>query len=222
MKIFDGFLLMQRNLMNRWIVAAILLLLLIILSSCFCPLTSVNPLSDPQQAAYDMRIEGAWQLMPEDDGLVFLHFGKGVNNKTAMVSIEHKNNAKIDVLIFSVFPTLSGKQSYLNFHVKELFKEFGEELSGYTFMKYQLTNSDTLTLFQIDEKPIIEAIRSGKLKGDISYKQTDGQQSNKKSIKCVKITDTSDNLIKIFNSVDSKKLFPKPMAFHRIHRFVGR
>jgi hypothetical protein len=202
--------------MNRWIVSAILLLVLILLSSCFCPLTSVNPLSDPQHATYDERIEGAWQLMSEDDGLLFLHFGKGDDEKTKIISIEHKNNGKIDVLTFSVFPTMNGDQSYLNFNIKELFKEFGEELSGYTFMKYRFTNNDALTLFQIDEKPIIEAIKSGKLKGDISYKQTNGKQSDKKSIKCVRITDSSNHLIKFIQSVDSKELFPKPMLFKKI------
>ena len=73
--------------MNRWIVSAILLLVLILVSSCFCPLTSVNPLSDPQHVTYDEHIEGAWQLMSEDDGLLFLHFGKGDDEKTKIISI---------------------------------------------------------------------------------------------------------------------------------------
>ena len=202
--------------MNRYIVSAMSMLVLMLLSACFCPLTSVNPLSDPQHATYDERIEGAWQLMSGDDGLVFLHFGRGDDEKTAMISIEHKNNGKIDVLTFSVFPTMFDDQSYLNFNIKELFKEFGEELSGYTFMQYRLSNNDTLTLSLIDEKPIIEAIKSGKLKGDISYKQTDSKQSNKKSIKCVRIKDSSNRLIKFIQTVDSKALFPTPMVFKKI------
>jgi hypothetical protein len=211
--------------MNQWVLSTISILVLMLFSSCFCPLTSVNPLSDPQHPAYDERIEGAWQLASEDEDLVFLHFGKGEEKKTQMVSIEHKNNGKIDLLTFTVFPTMAGGQSYLNFNIKELFKEFGEELSGYTFMKYRFTDTDTLMLYQIDEKPIIEAIKSGKLKGEITYKQTGVkkgknnkalQQSKKKSLKCVKITDSSNNLIKYFQTVDSKKLFPKPILLKRI------
>ena len=211
--------------MNRWVLSTISIFVLMLLSSCFCPLTSVNPLSDPQHPTYDKRIEGAWQLVSEDEDLVFLHFGKGEEKKTEMVSIEHKNNGKIDLLTFTVFPTMAGDQSYLNFNINELFKEFDEELSGYTFMKYRFAGTDTLILYQIDEKPIIEAIKSGKLKGKITYKQTDAkqgkknkalQQNKKKSIKCVKIKDSSNNLVKYFQTVDSKKLFPKPILLKRI------
>lgn len=217
--------------MNRWGVSTIIILALMLLSACFCPLTSVNPLSDPKHPTYDERIEGAWQLISEDDDLVFIHFGKGEKKKTKMISIEHKSNGKIDVLTFSVFPTMIGDQSYLNFNIKELFKEFGEELSGYTFMKYQFTGNDMLALFQIDEKPIIEAIKSGKLKGEITYKQTAEkqdkenkvlQQRTNKSIKCVKIMDSSNNLIQYFQTVDSKKLFPKPILLKRIEHNTGR
>ncbi|UCD88811.1 MAG: hypothetical protein JSW04_10140 [Desulfobacterales bacterium] len=217
--------------MNWMIRSVIAIFILIFISSCFCPLTSLNPLSDPQRPTYDERIEGAWQVVSEDGGLVFLHFGKGEKKKTEMVSIEHKNNGAIDVLTFTVFSTLAGGQSYLNFNIKELFKEFGEDLCGYTFMRYRFTDTDTLRLSQIDEKPIIEGIKSGKLKGEITYKQTAVKQRNenkriqqnkKKSIKCVKITDSSDNLIKFFQTVDSKKLFPKSILLKRIDHHAGR
>ncbi|UCD31390.1 MAG: hypothetical protein JSV38_11380, partial [Desulfobacterales bacterium] len=111
--------------MNRMIRSVIAIFILIFISSCFCPLTSLNPLTDPQRPKYDERIEGARQVVSEDGGLVFLHFGKGEKKKTEMVSIEHKNNGAIDVLTFTVFSTLAGGQSYLNFNIKELFKEFG-------------------------------------------------------------------------------------------------
>jgi hypothetical protein len=211
--------------MNRWIRSAIAIVVLMFISSCFCPLSSVNPLSDPQNPTYDERIEGAWQMVSEDGDLVFLHFGKGKENKTRMISIEHKNNGNIEVLNLTVFPTITNDRTYLNFDIKALFKEFGDELSGYTFMKYRFADTDTLMLSQIDEKPIIEAIKSGKLKGEITYKQTAEkqrneskalQQSKKKSIKCVKITDRSNNLIQYFQTVDSKKLFPKPILLKRI------
>ena len=211
--------------MNRWVLSTISVLVLMFFSSCFCPLTSVNPLSDPQNPTYDERIEGAWQLLAEDGDLVFLHFGKGDEKKTEMISIEHKNNREIDVLSFTVFPTIVNGQNYLNFNIRELFKEFGDELSGYTFMKYHLTGTDTLRLSHIDEEPIIEGIKSGKLKGEITYKQTQAkeghkgqalQQNKKKSIKCVKITDSSDNIVKYIHSVDSKKIFPKSIILKRI------
>lgn len=211
--------------MNRFILSTILVLFIAFISSCFCPLTSVNPLSDPLNAKYDDRIEGAWQFVSQDGDLVFLHFGKGNEKKTQMISIEHKDNGKIDFLTFTVFPTIVNGQSYLNLNIEELFEEFSEELSGYTFMKYQLSDTDTLALSHINEQPIIEAIKSGKLEGEITYKKTvikEGnenkvlQQNRKKAVKCVKITDSSNNIIKYFHSLDSEKLFPILIKLKRI------
>ena len=211
--------------MNRWVLSTIPIFVFMFLSSCFCPLTSVHPLSAPHDPVYDERIEGAWQLVSDNGDLVFLHIGKGDEKKTKIILIEHKNNREIDELTFAVFPTIVDGRTYLNFNIKELYKEFGDELSGYTFMKYHLTGADTLRLFHIDEEPIVEGIKSGKLKGEITYKQTETttahkdqafQQNKKKSIKCVKITDTSNHIVQYIHSVDTEKLFPRSMLFKRI------
>jgi hypothetical protein len=211
--------------MNRYILSIGPILVLFLISSCICPLTSVKPLSDLRNSIYDERIEGAWQLVSADKDLVFLHFGKGQENKTKMISVEHKNNGSIDVLTFTVFPTIIAGNSYLNFNIKELFEELSDELSGYTFMKYQLPDSDSLVLSLIDKKPVIEAIESGKLKGEITYqkfKKRPGQenpvlqQNVKDGVKCVKIKDSSNNIVKYFQSLDSKKLFPESIIFKRI------
>jgi len=211
--------------MNRYIPPIILMPFLMFISSCFCPLTSVHPLSDPQNAKYDDRIQGAWQFASQDGELVFLHFGKEKDNKTQMISIEHKNNGEMELSTFSVFPTITNGQNYLNFNIQELFKEFNEDVSGYIFMKYELLDAATLDLSYINEEPIIKAIKSGKLKGEITYEKTatlEGdeektlKQNRERTIECVKITDSPDNIIAYFQSVDPKKLFPKPMRLIRI------
>jgi hypothetical protein len=93
------------------------------------------------------------------------------------------------------------------------------------FLKYELLDSNTLILSHIYYKPVIEAIKSGKLKGDITYKKTVTVEENKKKempenndkfIDYVKITDNSSNIINFFQSTDSKKVFTKPIRFTRI------
>jgi len=211
--------------MKRIILVATLMTSLVFLNGCFCPLTSVNPLSDPQDAKYDKRLEGAWQSVSQDGDLEFVHFGKGDEKKTEMIIIEHMRSGKIDFSTLTVFPTIINGKGYLNIHVEDLFEEFSEDLSGYVFMKYELLDKNTLTLSFLKEKPIIEAIKSGKLEGEITYekkgikKDDEGdssKQNKKKTIKCVILSDSSDNILKYIQSVDPDKLFPEPIELKRI------
>jgi len=211
--------------MKRIILLAILMTSLVFLGGCFCPLTSVNPLSDPQNAKYDKRLEGAWQSVSTDGDLEFIHFGKDDEKKTRMVIIEHMHNGKIDFSTLTVFPTIINGKGYLNVNVEDLFEEFSEDISGYIFMKYELLDKNTLTLSFLEEKPIVEAIKSGKLAGEITYEKKDikkgdeggsSQQSKKKTIKCAKLSDSSDNILKYIQSVDPDKLFPKPIELRRV------
>ncbi len=126
--------------MKRIILLATLMTSLVFLGGCFCPLTSVNPLSDPQNAKYDKRLEGAWQSVSPDGDLEFIHFGEDDEKKTQMVIIEHMRSGKIDFSTLTVFPTIINGKGYLNVKVEDLFEEFSEEISGYIFMKYQLLN----------------------------------------------------------------------------------
>jgi len=211
--------------MKRINLLAILMTSIVFLGGCFCPLTSVNPLSDPQNAKYDKRLGGAWQSVSPDGGLEFIHFGKDDEKKTQMVIIEHMNSGKIDLSTLTVFPTIINGKGYLNVNVEDLFEEFSEDISGYIFMKYELLDKDTLTLSFLEEKPIVEAIKSGKLEGEITYEKKDikkgdegdsSKQNKKKTIKCAKLSDSSDNILKYIQSVDPDKLFPKPIELRRI------
>jgi hypothetical protein len=211
--------------MKRIILLATLMTSLVFFNGCFCPLTSVNPLSDPHHAKYDKRLEGAWQSVSQDSDLNFIHFGKDDEKKTEMVIIEHMRSGKIDVSMLTVFPTIINGKGYLNMKVEDLFEEFSEDLSGYIFMKYELPDKNTLTLSLLNEKPIVDAIKSGELKGDITYekvvtkaggeKDSSGQNKERK-IKCVKLSDSSDNILKYFETADSKKLFEETTEFKRI------
>ncbi|MFC1813558.1 hypothetical protein ACFL03_12810 [Thermodesulfobacteriota bacterium] len=211
--------------MKRIILLITLIFPLVFLNGCFCPLTSVNPLSDPHNAKYDKRIGGAWQSVSTDGDLEFIHFGKDDEKKTQMVIIEHMRSGKIDFSTLTVFPTIINGKGYLNIHVEELFEEFKEDLSGYVFMKYELLDKNTLTLSFLEEKPIIEAIKSGTLEGEITYEKKDikkgdegdsSKQGKKTTIKCVTLSDRSDNILKYIQSNDPDKLFPKPIELRRI------
>jgi hypothetical protein len=197
----------------------IYIFLLFSFSSC-CPLISSHPLSDPGDAQYDKRIEGAWKK--GDDMAVFLHFGKGPANKTKAIFVEHKNNGKVDYGTFTVFPTSINGESYLNLNAREWYDKY----TGYIFLRYELSDHDTLILSLIDREPVINAIKSKKLEGEITYtkkpaikeeNKTESLQKNEKtSVACVKITDNSKNIIKFFQSMDSKKLFSRHLKFIKI------
>ena len=190
------------------------------LSSC-CPTVSVNPLSPP--AELDNRLEGAWRYDPEVGDKVYLHFGKAADNKMVVYTVEHKKNGEVQIVKIPFFLTNTGMNNYLNIRIEDVEKDTPEDCKGYVFVKYVFINNDTLNFYSIEEETVISAIKEKKLKGKILYREkkvgekakSDGTQSEKR-IDCVIITDTSENMIKFFDSDENNKIFSNELKFLRI------
>jgi hypothetical protein len=88
----------------------VIVLFSLILSAC-CPMVSVNPLDDSENAEYDKRIEGTWKLISEQDEYVYLHIGRISGNKMVALSVEHKKNGELDTVKFPFFLTRSSKNN---------------------------------------------------------------------------------------------------------------
>lgn len=188
-----------------------LLIFLTFLSAC-CPMTSINPLSNPDKATFDERLQGTWQLQKEDD-TVFLHIGKLDDNKTQVVSVEHTNSGKLETMVIAMFPTKINGNHFMNLDTTKV--EFIEpsnetppDVEGYYFIKYDFKDRDTFSFSLIDEKVVAEAIKSGQLKGTIKYKPVEENVKINK-VECVTITDNTENLIKFFSEAPLDKLFPE-------------
>ena len=83
----------------------------------------------------------------------------------------------------------------------------------YIFVKYKISPANSLTFSFIDKEKIKEAINNRALKGSIpKEKKITNNKGNitklTSSNGCVKITDSSKNIVKYFESIDKESLFP--------------
>ena len=204
--------------MKRYSVA--IAIIAILLSAC-CPMVSVNPLSTP--AGLDKRLEGVWKFDSKEGDEVYLHIGEQSENTMSALSVEHKSNGKLDIIKIPFFLTRTSENNYLNVKLEDLAKEVSEGNKGFILLRYVFTDNNTLLLYQLDRQLIISAIQTNKLAGKITYKKKivpketkkDGDTSGK-IIDCVKITDTSNNMINFFASVKKDKLFSDEMKFIKV------
>jgi hypothetical protein len=204
--------------MGKYSIVTIMIVLL--LSAC-SPTISVNPLSSP--AGIDERLEGAWKYKSEKDAEVYLHIGKKSDTTMLALSVELKNDGELDIIHIPFFLTKTGMNNYLNIKLEDLKEEVSEGYKGYVFIKYVFMDNDTLHLYSYENEPIISAIKANRLKGKIKYEKEEppkGKKSEgiklKKTIDCVIITDTSENMIKFFDSDKDNKIFSNELKFVRI------
>lgn len=183
---------------NIFIVA----LITIFLSAC-SQWVSVNPLSSPSEP--DKKMEGLWKLESKENDKVYLHIGKKTENTMIALNVEHKENGDLDIVEIPFFISRTGANNYLNFRYEDIEKGVSESDKGYIFVKYSFSDDNTLSFYQFNPEIINSAVQSGKLKGEVYYRETipnpAPESGNKeKTIDIVKITDTSENMVKFFNS----------------------
>jgi len=189
---------------------------MIVFSGC-CPTTSLHPLSNPDSITSDERLFGTWGLANEGS-TAFLHIGRGEDGYTEIQYVEHKQDARLDIVSFLTFPSLIDDDSFLNVEPAELSEG---DFEGYIFIHYELLDDNRLSLSGWDEPAIEQAIEDELIRGEIIEKQEEytglqGQPIQGKS-KCVRITDETDNIISFIRQYGARKLFNQPMGiFERV------
>lgn len=186
-----------------------------------CPMVSINPLSEPNDI--DARLFGVWRPVTQEGEKVFLHVGKESDTILVALSVEHMDNGRLDTARMPFFLTRTEKNDYWNIRYEDLQDNLAKGYAGFFFMKYTFVDDDTLLVYQLARKPIIAAIKAGKLKGRITYKARKARAgtqpktlSAEKSVDCVTIAEVSANLLYYLESEDSRVLFPEPMRFIRV------
>jgi hypothetical protein len=181
-------------------------LLLLICTSC---VDSEKPLSDPKQSTADPGLSGVWRGQNKDSDVESYHVGLvGDNFPAGMLRIKcivHDKNGQLphpdndDLLAFT---TTLGNNHYLNVtslsteQIKKLENSKWEPsmADGYFLARYELTG-DKLVIAFMDDQQKKEAIKAGKIKGNID---------NNPAL----ITDTMENLVRFVTTADQEKLFP--------------
>lgn len=188
----------------------ILFLLSFIFGYSCAPVTSLNPLSDPNNAVFDERLKGVWHYHTEDNSDVYLHIGKAADDKTLMLSIEHMKNGTLSTSRSIMFPTKINNNNYMNVQFDKHTDDIPADHLGYYFAKYDITNSGKLIINIMDTGKIIEAIEAGKLKGHITYRELrdpDNKDGKRRRIDSAKLTDSPKNISAFIKQTDDSILF---------------
>jgi len=191
----------------------------IFLPAC-CPMVSVHPLSEPD--GLDDRLFGVWRPVSPEGERVYLHVGKESDTIMVALSVEHLDAGRLDTARMPFFLTRAKKNDYWNIRYEDVEDNLAKGYAGFFFMKYTFPDDDTLLVYQLDRKAVINAIKTGKLKGQITYKAQKTSPAAqlktlpaKKNVNCVTITEESMSLLKFIEAGDSHALFPEPMRFVR-------
>ena len=196
---------------------------IVILFSGCSQWVSVNPLSQP--SVLDKKLEGTWKYESKEGEEVYLHIGKKTENTMLALSVEHKKDGSLDISEIPFYITMTGVNNYFNVRYKDIDESAEAKENGFIFVKYAFSGDNNLNIYQFNPDVIISAVQSGKLKGEIYYKETKitpppekaGREkpAAAKTIDRVKITDTSENMVKFFNS-EGNKYIPEVLKFVRM------
>jgi len=196
----------------------------VLLITACCPI-SLYPLSDPQNATYDKRLEGSWRGRSDDGATGFLHISRMEGHLTQVIFIENKEDGALKCSVLAMFPTAIDDVQYMNIIFDEVSTGIPKDIKGYVFAKYEFTENNNYLLFSIMEmRTVARAIKSNRLKGTLKYKiPVPAIENHKKpadsesldSIQCVTIKDTPENMIKFIKTTDPKELFTNPVKLER-------
>jgi len=162
-------------------------------------LPSLNPLSSPETAQPDSRLEGVWAKKGERTAALAFAADKG-----AWMWMTDFGGA---IEKSRVFPTVLGDARFLN----NLFpknEDDAERKNCYFFYRYEIGEDGTLTLWTMNEELFADAIRLGEIQGQIT-------NENGKEEKI--LTDSSENLSRFIKKHGAAKTFSEnAQTYHRL------
>jgi hypothetical protein len=185
-------------------------MVLLLLSLAGCKVDSINPISSLESAQPDATLYGAWRYKAKGE-LTYVHIGPefslatsgaapAANKRTKIILIDYKPNGITDES-YVAYASRIGTQRYLN--VAQV--EDGKTV-GYIFVRYALTDNNTLRFSTINEDALKAAIKSGQIKGTT---KGDGVTSE------TAITAESGE-IENYLRRDGAKLFTKSLVLTRV------
>ena len=185
-----------RGSLTRRLLAGMALTAAMMLAGCLAE--SEHPIAAANPAKNDPRLWGTWRSEEEDGDVVAHVFATEAD--TLRVSIaEHGVEGMGDVDSYDAHVTQLPAGDYLNV--------MGPDTEdGYVFVKYQLTGTDQLSVWSMENEKVVQAVKDGTLPGTIKQ---DGSDVD------VRITATSQQWQAFLANVP-KAFFGEPMKFKRI------
>lgn len=172
------------------------------------PVTTENPVGTTAGFKPDPALAGSWRASDKDGTPAYLHFWSRPNGKMLAIIFESPHqHSDGSASMFELETAMLGANRYMNA------RELGDdgkpnEPRRPSFpLLYSIAGHKTLTLSLLDEEATREAIKSGKVKGEIEP----GQSGD------IRITADTAALDKMFASAQGRALFRKPLLVaHRL------
>lgn len=139
-----------------------------------CEVTFINPLPDSLSVARDERLLGRWKDLDKKEHPAYVRFDSGSDGEF----IIHFESDDPDVVL-SARTLRIDESSYLVLKDSDTTKR-----KGYLLAKYVVTG-DRMKVWLVDEKKVRQAVRDGKLKGEIGKETYAG----------VTVTDTPEKIL---------------------------
>ncbi len=184
-----------------------------------CPLTSTYPLGGPDAVSYDDRLTGSWEVVPASDERLFFHMGRGEDQRLRIVGVEHRADGRINHTDFLITAVRIADRTFINLDLNQLEKEVSLDNSGFIILQYDLPTPDTLVLRHMNIQAVAAAVGSKTLGGEITYSPIPTVPVSGEAVReveCVRITDTSANLVQFVSHADAKNLFTHEVKLKRI------
>jgi hypothetical protein len=175
-----------RGKLGRFCGALVLLLCATILNGCVVVFT--NALPNSQALKRDDRLLGKWEGKDEQGNRNSVQFESAPKNET---NVSLSGDLGYRNPVFRMVTTRIAGLDYMILHLNDLSDD-----TGYILAKYA-TQDDKLTICLLNVDKVKEAIKKGKLKGEVGHTAWGG----------VTITNSSKGVLTFLKSPNSKDLF---------------
>jgi hypothetical protein len=195
----------------------LLLAVSLLLSGCETVVVSKNPLSSPDSAVVDPRLEGLWRAR-DGSYYEYVAFGSHAARGANLIVKFGKSFAKSpgsDQLGWSssmnFFVTRAKRRNYLN--LSNRFERSGVDgeprvfVRGYMFVAYHFARPGEVVIAELQADFIAKAVKEGKLKGKT---QDDGFGPN------TFLTDSSEHLTAFIEASKTEEVFGPPQKLFKI------
>lgn len=189
------------------------LIIIFAFSSCKT-VTSVNPIDLKTKSSVDQTLPGLWYGY-EDKEKTYVMIrtqSDGYLNITGTDADFKYDEGKI-----IAYPSILGDYRFLNILSTSRDSDKIDPTKGYFFLFYQIKNSNTIELRNLNFNYFVNAVEKKKIKGEVKYSVSADKKS--KTPADVILSDTSENIRKFFRENKKDDLLEKKiMILNRINQ----
>lgn len=183
--------------------AASLVLTGLLLAACVP--TSENPILS-KSGASDPGLIGTWRGKMEDGGPVYMHFLRTKEGEISVLLVTGGEKAEADsgwAAFRIVTAEVKGTRYLSALWDLNDGKPVEDREKGYHLLRYVLGADGTLQLYGVNEEKLTAAVKAGTVEGKIEGENTSTE---------VRLTASSEKLVKFLKRANPADLFDKPFA----------